>query len=212
MLFTHNTAKQIVRREFEPIWKTNVFDGAGTKGRRPVRQCAPSPWRRWNKPSAAATERSTERRSSGTRITTRYQSHGLGRWVERSSLWARLSFGTPCSLFGSRHFLSVWLTRPGTWASIPLCTCRIKCSTSSKTTSWWTVWSAALPCCWSAACATHRLPCTRSKAWSGHTTCCSSGQVSAPFAATEHAFVWGILFSFVVFFFPPQPRRRRETP
>ncbi len=72
---------------------------------------------------------------------------------------------------------SAWPTTPGKWVSSRPCTCLIKCSTLSRTISWWTAWSAALPCCWNAACATHRSPCTRSKAWRGPTTCSSLGQV-----------------------------------
>lgn len=69
----------------------NFGDRAGTKGHRAVQRCVRSPWHRWSEPSAAATERSTERRSSGTHITTQYQSHDLGQWVQCSCIWAYLS-------------------------------------------------------------------------------------------------------------------------
>lgn len=190
----------------------NFGDRAGTKGHRAVQRCVRSPWHRWSEPSAAATERSTERRSSGTHITTRYQSHDLGQWVQCSCIWAYLSSFLNRSVFTFSFLFShsVWLTRPGTWASIHLCTCRIKCLTSSRTTSWWTAWSAVLPCCWNAACATRRLPCTRSKAWSGHTMCCSSGQVAHISQQRLNTHLCGLYYHWLLL--SSQPCRRRETP
>lgn len=125
-------------------------------------------------------------------------------------LSSKLFKTTGVHVFFSNFPHSVWLTRPGTWASIRLCTCRIKCLTSSRTTSWWTAWSAVLPCCWNAACATRRLPCTRSKAWRGHTMCCSSGQVAHLSQQRLNAHPCGRHYHSSLL--SSQPCRRGETP
>ncbi len=80
----------------------------GIKEHRAAQRCALSPWRRWNEPSAGATEKSTGRRSSGTPTTTQCQNHGPGRWVVQAiSCDRRYSSTSACVHSSSIRLCSV---------------------------------------------------------------------------------------------------------